>query len=47
MWKVFRSSTVCTKKILHYLLGDENEHKVNDQGLKKVGLKKIFDENTH
>ena len=42
MWKAFRKSKNTTKKVLHYLLGEENEHKINVQGLKEFGLYKLY-----
>lgn len=43
LWKHFKNSTVSTKKILHYLLGERNEHPINEAGLKEYGLTKIYD----
>ena len=42
LWKAFKSTSVSTKKILHYLLGERNEHKVTEAGLKEYGLSKIY-----
>jgi len=28
LWKAFSQSKICTKKILHFLLGDKNEHEI-------------------
>jgi len=44
MWKTFRQSAVSTKKILHYLLGEHNEHSITEAGLKTFGLHKIYEE---
>jgi hypothetical protein len=34
LWKYFKSSHISTKKLLHYLLGELNEHKITEAGLK-------------
>ena len=34
LWKVFSSSKVCTKKVLHFLLGDKNEHKTTTEDIR-------------
>lgn len=28
LWKTFSLSKICTKKVLHFLLGDRNEHQI-------------------
>ena len=28
LWKTFSQSKICTKKVLHFLLGDRNEHQI-------------------
>jgi hypothetical protein len=43
LWKHFKNSTVSTKKILHYLLGERNEHPITEGGLKEYGLHKIYE----
>ena len=43
-WKVFKNSSNSTKKILHFLLGERNEHKITEAGLKEVGLHKVYEE---
>jgi hypothetical protein len=43
LWKIFKNSTVSTKKILHYLLGEKNEHRITEQGIKEYGLQKIYE----
>lgn len=43
LWKHFKNSTVSTKKILHYLLGEKNEHPITEAGLKEYGLHKIYE----
>lgn len=43
LWKHFKNSTVSTKKILHYLLGERNEHPITEAGLKEYGLLKIYE----
>lgn len=43
LWKHFKNSTVSTKKILHYMLGERNEHPITEAGLKEYGLTKIYD----
>jgi hypothetical protein len=42
LWKTFKNSNVSTKKILHFLLGEKNEHAISDEGLKEYGLLKIY-----
>jgi hypothetical protein len=42
LWKAFQQSSYSTKKILHYLLGEKNEHKVTNEGLREYGLYKII-----
>lgn len=44
LWKVFKQSNFSTKKILHFLLGEQNEHKVTEGGLKEYGLLKVYEE---
>ena len=44
MWKTFRQSATSTKKVLHFLLGEHNEHKITEAGLKEFGLNKIYDD---
>lgn len=43
LWKTFKNSTVSTKKILHFLLGEKNEHPISEEGLKEYGLLKIYE----
>ena len=43
LWKTFKNSSVSTKKILHFLLGEKNEHKITDQGLRDYGMSKIHE----
>lgn len=43
LWKSFKQSAISTKKVLHYLLGAKNEHKITEAGLKEFGLHKIYD----
>ena len=43
LWRTFQASSVSTKKVLHYLLGEKNEHKINEQGLKECHLHKIYE----
>lgn len=28
LWKIFAQSKICTKKVLHFLLGERNEHQI-------------------
>jgi hypothetical protein len=44
LWKAFKQSSTSTKKVLHYLLGERNEHKITEAGLKEFGLSKIYEE---
>jgi hypothetical protein len=30
LWKIFKNSPISTKKILHYLLGEKNEHPISE-----------------
>jgi hypothetical protein len=30
LWRAFSQSKICTKKILHFLLGDRNEHQITN-----------------
>ena len=30
LWRAFSQSKVCTKKVLHFLLGDRNEHQITN-----------------
>ena len=43
LWKAFSQSKICTKKILHFLLGDKNEHKITIEDLRQFGFAKIYD----
>lgn len=43
---MFKQSAISTKKALHYLLGERNEHKITDGGLKEFGLLKIYEEHS-
>ena len=43
LWKTFKNSSVSTKKVLHFLLGEKNEHPITDHNLKEYGLLKIYD----
>ena len=43
LWRTFQASSVSTKKVLHYLLGEKNEHKITEQGLKECHLLKIYE----
>lgn len=43
LWKTFKNSSISTKKVLHYLLGEKNEHKITEQGIKEYGLQKIYE----
>ena len=43
LWKVFSSSKICTKKVLHFLLGDHNEHKTTAEDLRVFGFSKLYD----
>ena len=43
LWKSFKQSAISTKKVLHYLLGAKNEHKITEAGLKEFGFHKIYD----
>jgi hypothetical protein len=45
LWKAFKNSSASTKKILHFLLGEENEHKITEEGIRGCGLHKIYDAN--
>lgn len=43
LWKTFKNSSVSTKKVLHFLLGEKNEHPITDAALKEYGLLKTYD----
>ncbi len=43
LWKTFKNSAVSTKKILHFLLGEKNEHPITNEALKEYGLLKIYE----
>lgn len=43
LWKAFSLSKICTKKVLHFLLGDRNEHQITAEDLREFGLAKIYD----
>lgn len=43
LWKAFSLSKICTKKVLHFLLGDRNEHQITAEDLREFGLTKIYD----
>lgn len=43
LWRTFQASSVSTKKVLHYLLGEKNEHRITEQGLKECGFQKIYE----
>jgi len=43
LWRTFQASSVATKKVLHYLLGEKNEHRITEQGIKECGLHKIYE----
>ena len=30
LWRAFSQSKICTKKVLHFLLGDRNEHQITN-----------------
>ena len=34
LWKTFKNSNVSTKKVLHFLLGEKNEHPITEASLK-------------
>jgi hypothetical protein len=34
MWKIFKNSSISTKKILHFLLGEKNEHRITEEGIR-------------
>jgi len=34
LWKVFAQSKICTKKVLHFLLGERNEHQITTEDLR-------------
>ena len=40
---MFKNSSISTKKILHYLLGEKNEHPITQEGLKEYGFQKIYE----
>ena len=46
MWKTFKNSTVSNKKVLHFLLGERNEHAITEEGLIEYGLHKIYESHT-
>lgn len=43
LWKIFKNSPISTKKILHFLLGEKNEHPISEEGLKECGLLKVYE----
>ena len=43
LWKTFKNSSVSTKKVLHFLLGEKNEHRITEAGLKEYSLHKTYD----
>ena len=43
LWKTFKNSNVSTKKILHFLLNEKNEHPITEAGLKEYGLLRTYD----
>lgn len=43
LWKIFSSSKVCTKKVLHFLLGDKNEHQTTAEDLREFGFSKLYE----
>ena len=42
LWKQFKKSNCCNKKILHFLLGENNEHPITTSSLKKFDLLAIY-----
>jgi hypothetical protein len=44
LWKAFSNSAVSTKKVLHYIFGERNEHKITEGGLKECGFHKVYEE---
>jgi len=34
LWKIFAQSKICTKKVLHFLLGVRNEHQITTEDLR-------------
>ncbi len=42
LWKIFKDSTVTAKKMLHYILGQKNEHVINFKLLQKYGFREIY-----
>jgi hypothetical protein len=44
LWKAFSHSPISTKKVLHYIFGERNEHKITEEGLKECGFSKVYDE---
>lgn len=43
LWRAFSQSKICTKKVLHFLLGDRNEHQITNEDLRQFGFAKIYD----
>lgn len=43
LWRAFSQSKICTKKILHFLLGDRNEHQITNEDLRQFGFAKIYE----
>lgn len=39
LWKIFKESNVTAKKMLHYILGEKNEHTINVKLLDKYGFR--------
>ncbi len=44
LWKIFKESTVTAKKMLHYILGEKNEHSINFKLLDKYGFRDVYEE---
>lgn len=44
LWKIFKESTVTAKKMLHYILGEKNEHSINLKLLEKYGFREVYEE---
>ena len=42
MWQIFKKSSSNTKKTLHFLMGQKNEHPITDANLKECHLYHLY-----